>query len=127
MRDNNGQFATELKKHNKKHDQQRKKKQIKVAKAGFPELLGKLYQIQHQLFGDFDFITNNDYLQLGDKEMFTVAYIPWILWQYNIIWEPFYIAWMFFAGGYILLSVFVMWVKTARYELYEDDDHPMLW
>jgi len=46
MIENNPLFATEVEKHNSKHEGLRKKKQVYVAKAGFPELIGKLYQLQ---------------------------------------------------------------------------------
>lgn len=43
---NNKKFMNEVDAHNKEHEGLRKKEKVAVALTGFPELLGKLHQIQ---------------------------------------------------------------------------------
>jgi len=70
-------------------------------------------------------MTNNDYLELRDKTMLSVAYFPFMFWLYNIIYEPIMLVWMFLSLCYVAIAAFVMAVKSLRYELWEDADHPM--
>lgn len=58
--------------------------------------------------GNFEFMTNNDYLELREKTMWGVFWVPYQFWLYNILYEPVMIAWMIFSGGYVLLAAFVM-------------------
>lgn len=77
--------------------------------------------------GNFEFVTNNDYLELRERTMWGVFWIPYMFWLYNIIYEPVMLTWCLFSLGYITLAAITMQIKAWRYELWEDPEHPMQW
>lgn len=53
-------------------------KKVKIAEAGLPTMISKIYQMHFFLMGDLSFITNFDYLEMREKILWSVAFIPWV-------------------------------------------------
>jgi len=92
---------------------------------GLPTLLGKLYQLQFLLFGDFEFLTNNDYLELRDKSMYSLMYIPMMFLYYNfhtvfLVMIP----WGCISAIYVLVGFITTSVNAAAISL-SDEEHNM--
>ena len=68
------------------------KVKISVANKGIPTLIARFYQLQSLMLGDFEFILNNQYLQLDWERMYTVLFMPFLPFN-NIILFPFALIW----------------------------------
>lgn len=56
-------------------------------------------------------MTNNDYLELRERTLLGIAYIPYMFWLYNIIYEPIFGVWMLISGIYVSIAAIVMGIK----------------
>ena len=71
----------------------REKKLIHVAQAGVGTFIAKIYQLQWLLFDNFEFLTNNDFLELRERRIWTVAFLPYLFPMYQLIYYPVVVIW----------------------------------
>jgi len=79
-------------------------KKVTIAYRGVPSLIGKLYQLEMLLLGDFEFILNNSYLELNFERVMTVMAIPYIPFNWFIL-TPAIVIWACVSAGYLLYQV----------------------
>lgn len=123
---NNKEFSEGVDQWNEDYGHLRHKEQIQVAKHGLPTLMMKIYQLRFLLYGDFEFMTNTDYLEFREKRLWVLMIMPYQLLFYNIHTAVFMIFWMAYSVFYFCIQLIVVTVNGAAISL-SDEEHDMSW
>ena len=92
----------------------RYRKTILVAKGGLGKLIGRIYQLQQLMFGDFEFLLNEQYLELNLDRILGVFFIPYIVPVYQLLYFPFIVIWAILTLFWILGQFIVTSIIAAE-------------
>ena len=82
--------------------------------------------MQQLIWGDFEFLTNNDYLEIRERILLSVSYMPYMIFTYSGFYELIMIPWMSLSLIVFVIELIVGAIKSAAIEA-ENPDNEMTW